>query len=173
MDNKVLDSVPEHKERSPLHTWGTSWWRPQSRPWLSVLVMGCFQYMLVCTEEHKGKTQKKLSSKSLVKVATNATGSRTHSNKKKNNILALVLINYKSEAFLSLGESRVRPEQDALIKVSHRLVHLVQQDFQLRGNGDFRQSTTALIKILQTIAFADQSTNLKETSSATTWPLWW
>lgn len=91
---------------------------------------------------------------------------------KKNNILALVLINYKSEAFLSLGESRVRPEQDALIKVSHRLVHLVQQDFQLRGNGDFRQSTTALIKILQTVTFADQSTNLKETSSATTWPLW-
>lgn len=43
---------------------------------------------------------------------------------------------YKSEALLSLGQSRVGPEQDALVEVSHRLVHLVQQDLQLRGNGD-------------------------------------
>lgn len=33
---------------------------------------------------------------------------------------------YKSKALLCLCESRVRPEQDALIKVSHRLVHLIQ-----------------------------------------------
>lgn len=50
---------------------------------------------------------------------------------------------YKSKAFLCLGKSRVGPEQDALVKVSHGLVHLVQQDFQLRGNTDFRQSTAA------------------------------
>lgn len=43
---------------------------------------------------------------------------------------------YKSETLLSLGQSRVGPEQDALVKVSHCLVHLVQQDLQLRGNGD-------------------------------------
>ncbi len=52
--------------------------------------------------------------------------------------LNVELITYKSKALLCLCEGGVRSKQDALIKVSHRLVHLVQQDFQLRGSTDFR-----------------------------------
>lgn len=40
---------------------------------------------------------------------------------------------HQGEALLGLSQSRVRPELDALIKVSHSLLHLVQQDLQLRG----------------------------------------
>lgn len=44
----------------------------------------------------------------------------------------------QSEAFLGLSESGVGSQHDALVEVSHRLVHLVQQDLQLRGKIDFR-----------------------------------
>lgn len=59
-------------------------------------------------------------------------------------IPTFVTTTYKSETLLSLGKSRVGPQQDALVKVSHGLVHLIQQDLQLReGNGAFRRSTCA------------------------------
>lgn len=59
-------------------------------------------------------------------------------------IVVFIATTYKSEALLSLGESRVGPQQDALVKVSHGFVHLIQQDLQLReGNGAFRRSACA------------------------------
>lgn len=46
----------------------------------------------------------------------------------------LQLHTYKGEALLSLSKSRVRSEYYTLIKVSHCLIHLVQQDLQLSEN---------------------------------------
>lgn len=40
---------------------------------------------------------------------------------------------HQSEALLCLCQGRVRPQADALVKVGHRLLHLVQQDLELRG----------------------------------------
>ena len=40
---------------------------------------------------------------------------------------------HQGEAFLSLCQSRVRSEQDALIKISDGLLYLVQKDLQLKG----------------------------------------
>lgn len=77
---------------------------------------------------------------------------------------------HESEALLSLGESRVGSEQDALVKVSHRLVHLVQQDLQLRGNVDFTESTTA--HIYQDITNNPQLTADQLNKQTPTCPLW-
>lgn len=46
----------------------------------------------------------------------------------------------QSEALLRLSQRRVGSEPDAFIKVPHGLVHLVQQDLQLRANGEGKRT---------------------------------